>query len=330
VVYATDGDDNPWPQRVLEHKWRLSPADRQRWGKLRRSEALSALRVLGVQARDAHFLGLPDQGLTNLLKSGCQSTLARLSRIIRAWSPTYLLVPSTADTHPDHNALAVMLRLVLEENFGARMSVWSYAVHGKSPAFFGCAQQYRQSENERAIKLSAILCHQTQIRLSRRRFLAYATRPENLLKLGWHETTAADGSIRAVVRKTDILRLTLRLSPKLIRTGETALFLCGRDEAGTLQCLKASLPVRARKIEISDCSLGERCAVAHYRGNSSNGEFVVPLDLFSPGHALFVKLERRSLFFDEAGWLELPAPVRSRKIELGKGSAVEQAAMAIR
>src|SRR3984893_3165663 len=24
VIYATDGDDNPWPQRVLERKWRLN------------------------------------------------------------------------------------------------------------------------------------------------------------------------------------------------------------------------------------------------------------------------------------------------------------------
>ncbi len=24
VVYVTDGDDNPWPQRVLERKWRLN------------------------------------------------------------------------------------------------------------------------------------------------------------------------------------------------------------------------------------------------------------------------------------------------------------------
>ena len=33
VVYATDGDDNPWPQRVLERKWRLNAADRKRWGR---------------------------------------------------------------------------------------------------------------------------------------------------------------------------------------------------------------------------------------------------------------------------------------------------------
>jgi LmbE family N-acetylglucosaminyl deacetylase len=330
VVYATDGDDNPWPQRVFERKWRLSPADRCRWGKLRRAEALSALRLLGVQARDARFLALPDQGLTNLLKSSCQPTLARLSRTIRAWSPTHLLVPSIADTHPDHNALAVMLRLVLQENFEPSMSVWSYAVHGKSPAFFGYARRYRQSEVEQAIKLRAILCHQTQIKLSRRRFLAYAARAESLLELGPYEATAADGSIRSVMRQADVLRLRLRLSPKLIRTGETALFLCGRDKAGALQCLKTSPPVRAGELAMSDCSSSQRCAVARYRGNSSTGEFVIPLDFFSPMHALFVKLERRSLFFDEAGWLEIPARVRSRQIEVGEGIAVGQVAMAIR
>jgi LmbE family N-acetylglucosaminyl deacetylase len=330
VVYATDGDDNPWPQRVLERKWRLTPADRYRWGKLRRSEALSALRVLGVQTRDARFLALPDQGLTNLLKTGCQSTLARLSGIIRAWLPTHLLVPSIADTHPDHNALAVMLRLVLEENFEAGPSVWSYAVHGKSPAFFGFARRCRQSEVERAIKRRAILCHQTQIKLSRRRFLAYAARAESLVELGRHEAIAADGSICSVVRKAGALRLALRLSPKLIRTGETSLFLCGRDRAGALQCLKASVPVRAGELAMSDCSSDQRCGIAHYRGNSFTGEFTIPLDPFSPVHALFVKLERRSLFFDEAGWLEMPAPIRSRQIEIRESAAVGEVALAVR
>src|SRR5450759_4549976 len=92
VIYATDGDNNPWPQRVLERKWRLNAADRERWGKLRRDEALAALRVLGVRASDARFLALPDQGLTNLLKCDCQSVLERFATIIRDWSPTHLLV----------------------------------------------------------------------------------------------------------------------------------------------------------------------------------------------------------------------------------------------
>ena len=46
VVYVTDGDNNPWPQRVLEKKWRLDNVDRQRWGRLRRNEARA------IQARE--------------------------------------------------------------------------------------------------------------------------------------------------------------------------------------------------------------------------------------------------------------------------------------
>jgi len=112
VVYATDGDDNPWPQRVLERKWRLNAADRKRWGELRRTEALAALRVLGLRPSSARFLALPDQKLTRLLTHDCKPALERFATIIAEWVPTHILVPSVADTHPDHNALAVMLRLV--------------------------------------------------------------------------------------------------------------------------------------------------------------------------------------------------------------------------
>src|ERR1035437_4372289 len=39
VIYVTDGDNNPWPQRFMERKWRIRQADRLRWGQLRRREA---------------------------------------------------------------------------------------------------------------------------------------------------------------------------------------------------------------------------------------------------------------------------------------------------
>ena len=78
VVYVTDGDDNPWPQRVLERRWRLNATDRRRWGRLRRTEALAALRVLGVSG-SAVFLALPDQKLSTILMCDCQSALERLA-----------------------------------------------------------------------------------------------------------------------------------------------------------------------------------------------------------------------------------------------------------
>src|SRR5437870_11149544 len=185
VIYATDGENNPWPQRVLERKWRLYKTDRERWGKLRRAEALAALDVLGVNASDVSFLALPDQKLTELLMSGCESTLERLAAIVADWAPTDLLVPSISDTHPDHSALAVMLRLVWSEYFSGNgaTSVWSYVVHGRSPAFFDRAETIGPTAAETAVKLRAISCHKTQLRLSRTRMFEPARRPVGLVWL---------------------------------------------------------------------------------------------------------------------------------------------------
>jgi LmbE family N-acetylglucosaminyl deacetylase len=167
VVYVTDGDNNPWPQRVLQRKWRITAADRKAWGKLRRSEALAALRVLGVRASDVRFLALPDQGLTDLLRHNCRSALDLLRTIITNWSPTDLLVPSILDTHPDHSALGVMFRLLTNDFLrnGEETSVWNFAVHGKSALFRTCAAELNGSENETATKFMAICCHKTQLKL---------------------------------------------------------------------------------------------------------------------------------------------------------------------
>jgi LmbE family N-acetylglucosaminyl deacetylase len=311
VLYATDGDDNPWPQRLLERKWRLDAADRRRWGKLRRTEALAALHILGVRPADTDFLGLPDQRLTHLLITDSRSAFERFATSINDWSPTHLLVPSVHDTHPDHSALAVMLRLVLDKLYpdGRPMSVWAYAVHGKSRAFFDRAQKLCQSKSETAVKEQAIRCHQTQLKLSRRRFLAYAARPESFLKLEPCKSTIVDGPIWWISRESDILRLKLLLRARPKRLTGAALFVLGRDLSGGIRCVRASVPVHSSAVDIFDCHTGERLQVAQYHGDAFAGEFAVPLDIFSPAHALFVKLERRLWFFDEAGWLETPPTV---------------------
>ncbi len=311
VVYVTDGDDNPWPQRVLERKWRLNDTDRRRWGRLRRTEALAALRVLGVNGSDVRFLALPDQKLTALLMCNCQSATARFGAIIADWKPTDLLVPSISDTHPDHSALAVMFRLALSESFSApmatgQMAVWSYVVHGRSPAFFDCAETICQSRIEAAIKLQAIRCHKTQLKLSRKRFLGYAGRPERLVKFSARDKTVADGSITSVFRLPDSLRVEVRLSPKAMRMSEPALFVFGRDKADALRCVKLRVPARSSRIKVLDSAALDCIAEAQYSGNALAGELTIPISIFSSASAIFVKLERRSWFFDEAGWLEIP------------------------
>ena len=334
VVYVTDGDDNPWPQRVLEHKWRLNATDRRRWGRLRRTEALAALRVLGVNSSAARFLALPDQKLTAMLMSGCQSALEHLAAIIADWKPTDLLVPSISDTHPDHSALAVMLRLVLSESFldpmaTGQMAAWSYVVHGRSPAFFDRAGTICQSQRESATKLRAIRCHKTQLKLSRKRFLAYASRPERLVKLGARNETIADGSIASVFRLRHSLRVALRLSPKAMRTSEPALFVLGRAEAGALRCVTMHVPARSSRVEILDSATLDSFAAARYYGNAFAGQLIIRLSIFSSASAIFVKLERRSWFFDEAGWLAIP-PVESQPIPQPRRDELETDLVTIR
>src|SRR6266702_449431 len=148
----------------------LNASDRKRWGRLRRAEALAALHVLGVNASATCFLALPDQKLTTLLMHDCRSVLKRFADILTDWAPTDLLIPSISDTHPDHSALAVMIRLVLSESFSdpmatGQMAAWSYVVHGRSAAFFARAATICQSRSEAVTKLQAIRCHKTQLKL---------------------------------------------------------------------------------------------------------------------------------------------------------------------
>jgi LmbE family N-acetylglucosaminyl deacetylase len=311
VVYATDGDNNPWPQRLIERKWRLDATDRKRWARLRRTEALAALRVMGVRASDVHFLGLPDQGLTDLLRCDCRPTLERFAAIINDWSPTHLMVPSVADTHPDHNALAVVLRLALAQFFprDSSISAWSYAIHGKNRTFVEHSREVPQSESETKAKIEAIRCHKTQLKLSRRRFLAYASRPERFARLTWCEPALIDGSTRSITRKSRTLSLELDFSLKPFCPSPPRVLLFGYGPGEALRCLTIQLSARPAHLEMRDIASGHCGGMAEYRGNGFGGELTIPTNIFSPAHALFVKVERRRYcFFDEAGWFEI-APV---------------------
>ncbi len=67
VIVLTDGDNNPWPQRWVEKRWRIDAAARARWGARRREEAVAALALLELTLSDVRFLALPDTGITDLL-----------------------------------------------------------------------------------------------------------------------------------------------------------------------------------------------------------------------------------------------------------------------
>jgi len=310
VVYVTDGENNPWPQRFLERKWRLDEQDRKRWGQLRRAECLSSLRVLGHDFSTACFLAMPDQGLTSLLIKDCSRALAALTRSIMAWAPTHLFIPSATDIHPDHSALAVMLSLVLQQlrENGWPGSVLSYAVHMHSAAFCARAYQLPQSAHETARKMQAVYCHQTHLKLSRRRFLSYAARPELWQPIEAGEAGIPEGLVHSILRHSSMLQVEIRLSIKAVLLPDPTLFLLGRDEFDDIKCVCLKVPDRSSEIAMLDAATVRAAGTARYSGNSFRGELFLPLDLFSGTSPLFIKLVRPRLFFDEAGWAEIPPP----------------------
>ena len=321
IVYVTDGDDNPWPQRALERRWSLGPSDRKRWGKLRRAEALAALRVLDIHPADVQFLALPDQGLTDLLLRDCNSALTRLTQVIDDWLPTDILAPSLSDIHPDHNAVAVIMRLIFADSLAPRISQWNYLVHGRSPAFFDRAEELSSSELETATKCEAIRRHQTQFKLSGRRFLRYAARPERFLRVDRESAVRRDGAVYSVSRARDNLDVDLCFSADPFRMQRNKFFVLGRDSLGRKRACQIRLPGCSADLEMLDCATNRSIGIARYRGHPFAGKFTLPLHLFSPIHDLFIKVDRRSWFFDEAGWIEIPSVPSLTKVALSMISA---------
>lgn len=175
VIVATDGDNNPWPQRLLEKRWRIDADARRRWGARRRNEAAKALVTLGVSAGDIRHYGWADQGLTSLLMRDAQCE-DRLAAEIVDFAPTLLVAPSLADRHPDHSALRVMLELALTRTSFAASRRLGFIVHG--PMSDDQAVAVATSEKQARIKQLALQAHASQLALSGKRMNRLCQRVE--------------------------------------------------------------------------------------------------------------------------------------------------------
>ncbi len=334
VLYVTDGDNNPWPQRALERKWRLSQRDRRRWGRVRRIEAIRALRLLGVPRRHTEFLQWPDQGLSELLLRECDACVEILRAAVTAWGPTLLLVPAISDTHADHNALGVMLRFAQQDLHPdlPALRVWSYSVHGRHTTFLREASAIPHTATEIATKLSAIHCHKTQIALSRRRFTAYAKRAERFRELSIREPKIETTSIVPRLEPAAAITLQLRV-PFSPFPAETHLFIAAVDAvARRARCLRVQLPPRSSDVSLIDCSTGRCLATLAFRGNAFAGELTIPPSLFCRTRAFFAKLVRGRI--RRSVWIEIdPSPRRAADllpIEETRGRPTRLAAEAAR
>jgi LmbE family N-acetylglucosaminyl deacetylase len=334
VIFATDGENNPWPQRYTERKCRITDADRTRWGVRRRGEAVAALACLGIPDEAAAFLGWPDQGLTGILLSGGVAEIERIRAEIKSWHPTLLVTPSIRDVHPDHGSLGVLVRLAIDDrvNCAEGFDVVSFDLRAPTDAArAGSGPCLRLTEEERSRKRSAILQHATQLKLSRRRFLAYASAEESYLAVAVGGRPAGGAGLsphpssRSVAGQSPVavyhpvagvarenagtLRIHLEMRERPGAFGKGTLLIVG--DGGARRC-RIAVPIPSRSGETAgrDLLSGAAAGRCGFTGGRRRGELVVPSQWFAGMDRIFVSLKRRYGFFDEAGWIEIPLSER--------------------
>ena len=311
VLFATDGENNPWTQRLVERRLRIGAPERERFGRRRRAEALAELERLGVPMADAAFLGYPDQGIGDLAASGGEEAIAPLREAFDAWRPTLLVLPSLFDLHPDHSALNILARCAVARLAPGRAPsrVLGYLVHTRGPLPSGPARlRLDLSDAEWERKRAAIACHGTQLAVHRGDFLS----PQRRVETFYLEGGPACGSERHPVRLACVeegdLRLEVVLRPRLGACGRATLRLAADGPAGRGGTLAVDLAWKRGTAPIRRASDGAVAGQARLLGRRRGGAVIVPRAALPPAERLYVKVERRFGFFDEAGWLQIGGP----------------------
>jgi LmbE family N-acetylglucosaminyl deacetylase len=320
IIFITSGENNPWAQRFFEYRWHIGEEDCVRFGRLRKLEAIAALRTLGIDTDDAIFLGFPDQGITQLLLKNDPKIIQCLTDEIARWQPTFLVGPSSLDLHPDHSAAAVLIDIVLDRlKHCSRPKRVEYRVHAREKKQ-RTLEQFSSplTDRQQEIKRQAILCHVSQVKLQRRKLLAKAQSHEEFLCVsetpsnfcGYHP-------VRNAQYHDDNLELELSLKPHLGAFGQPSIHLVSWDDnqrnTSLVILFADSLPISKgfRQVKIQDYLTGSIVAGGSYHGNYRGGILRLPLANIVVCGRLFSKLERRFGFFDEAGWRELPVAQKS-------------------
>ncbi len=303
VIFATSGDNNPWPQRFVENRWQMMPNDRARWGARRREESRRAIELLGGTRDMARFLNFPDQGLTRLLMVASELVMAELTAELVNWQPTLIVGPALGDRHADHSALHVLLRLSLAASRISGYAIHDYLVHPGIGKTLRRGRGLALTAREVKCKLAAILCHETQMILSRGRFTAYAQSEE------WYQSTAAEqlsGSSElggTSVCRNGIVRLILHGRKPIRSQGQ--LLIVGLDTEGKTVCWSIVLPKTSGLVHLQD----ERTAAIFHRATvryeRDAMEVALPARGISTSARIYIRLPSQSLFPRSPGWSEV-------------------------
>jgi LmbE family N-acetylglucosaminyl deacetylase len=306
VLFATDGDNNPWPQRFLERKLQIGLTDRARWGRRRRKEALTALELLGLPKGSARFLGLPDQGITKLLMRAEEGVLFMLWAELKEWEPTLFVMPSATDAHPDHSALFVLLHLAMMR-LERPPRMLRFIIHPPRRQSEHGRATLRLTEPEVERKRAAILSHGSQMALSRKRFAAFARDQETFYSAPLQEQIDANHPVVGVTFSRGALRVQLRLRGSRAKlTQASLLFALESVTEGSIRWV-LPLPAVSKCVPLQDAVTGGLVRMATVRVTGQRLEAAVPIATLQPLKHVFVKFQRPVFLKDEAGWRQAPA-----------------------
>jgi LmbE family N-acetylglucosaminyl deacetylase len=311
IVFATDGENNPWAQRYWEKRWKIGPDERVRWGRRRREEAIDAIRTLGGKPDCARFLNLPDLGTTDLLMHGSPDLSMLIAEEIRDWAPTVALIPTLHDAHPDHSALSVAFSIALDSLGGLPIRTWEYLVHSPAVPLPDESVKLLLSSEEVACKRRAILCHATQVALSRQRFTGFAKVEE-----AYYPHHAADAE--AVDERPALARLhegvlSLQFDASQRERFRSEIFFA--FSSGTENELRWKLPVpfRSGNAQIWDMLSSRPLHDAIVRWTGSRLSVDIPLPETLDCRVIYAKLSGWTFVFDRSGWSQFIVPISREK-----------------
>lgn len=118
VVVMTDG---------RQSHGHLAGVDLDQMMQTRKREVVAACNILGVDAKDIHFLDLPDQGVYRLSPAEHGDAVGRVAALISSLRPQEIYVNHRTDRHPDHEAV---FRIVSDAiaRVGVPLEVYQYPI----------------------------------------------------------------------------------------------------------------------------------------------------------------------------------------------------------
>lgn len=220
VVIVTDGRNDDWslrPHRVDAPVPGLAD--------VRRDEAVAAARLLGLKDANLAFLDHPDFELLPLLLGGDAGLLEDLSREIREFRPTKIVLPHPADDMLDGPAVYILARVAMWDS-GLEPEVLPALVHfdaalwprpeGYSPddplpppPFFDAPVDWRRarlSRKQTEAKYAAIQAHRTGFRGHGRHVSSYARATEIFGDFPALEAASIEGASAHLSRRDPPLR----------------------------------------------------------------------------------------------------------------------------